>query len=192
MFIEINYKKISTYYHEIISYILYTSKEYDYDEYLNAYSYLERAIWRLNEIQEMSDFYNEKDFFYFGMENLSNARHRIQHYLEDTETELFNDLKYKKYDGLVIDYYQPIRLNQNRLEENHNKWEYYWELHNTAQLKQSIKEDCKEIIVKLNNFIEYLDSMDYNSLKEHSNELENLNESTLNFLLNIPYVPKSK
>ena len=213
MFIKIDYQGISKYYRGIISYILnnlsyaglkynddvirtnHTREEYE-AEYLNAYGYLQRAEWRLSELDLMTDFYNEPDFFYFGLNNLSSARHRIQHYLEDTEWGIFDDLDYNRYDDLVMDYYQPIRLGHEGFEKYYNesgdKWDYYYGLLGTAQLKQYLKEDCVEIVNRLNKFMEYLDTEDYNVLKDHINELECLNNKTFDFLLDIPFVPFSK
>ena len=209
---DIDYKKITDYYYDIILYILnnlsYSRIKYDYTgedftptnhtedeyeaEYLNAYGYLQRAEWRLSEVDMMSDFYDETDFFYFGLENLSSARHRIQHYLENTEWDIFNDLNYKQYDDLVMDYYQPIRLGKSGWEEyyevSHDKWKYYWKLHSIVQLTKYLREDCVEIINKLTKFVEYIDEMDYDVLSEHSKELECLNNKTLDFLIDIPNV----
>lgn len=207
---EIDYGEISKYYTRIISYILnnlsystlkyhsdyiktnYTEEEYE-DEYLLAYGYLQRAGWRLSEVDEMIDFYSEPDFFYFGMNNLSSARHRIQHYLEATTWTIFKDLDYHKYDELVMDYYQPIRLGEDGFEEyyeiSHEKWEYYWRLHSTAQMKHYVKQDCTEIRDKLDKFINYLDTVDYQVLKEHLKELEDLNYHSLDFIFYIPHVP---
>lgn len=208
VFKTIDYKRISDYYKSIILYILnnlsyacaveynndseyirtdYSKEEYE-EEYLNAYSCLERATWRLSELDEMTDFYNEENFFYFGMNNLSSARHRIEHYLENTSWNIFNDLDYHKYDDLVIDFYQPIRLGELGYEAS-EKWRYYWDLHGTAQMKQYLIEDCNEIIGKLNNFVDYLGHADYSVLKENIQFLESLNDSTLDFLFSIPIVP---
>ena len=70
---DIDYRKITDYYSNIISYILnnlsytglkynpegiptnHTKEEYE-AEYLNAYGYLEKAQWRLSEVKEMKDF----------------------------------------------------------------------------------------------------------------------------------------
>jgi len=212
VFKEIDYASISKYYKNIILYILnnlsytcaveyntgeyihtdYSKEEYE-DEYLNAYGYLQRATWRLSELDEMSDFYDDEDFFYFGMNNLSSARYRIEHYLEDTTWSIFTDLDYHKYDDLVIDFYQPIRLGRPGYEKYYDtsmsKWEYYWSLHGTAQMKQYLIEDCTRIIGKLNNFVDYLGHADYSVLKENIQVLESLNDSTLDFILDIPSVP---
>lgn len=170
----------------------HTQDEYE-SEYLSAYGYLERAEWRLSEVDVMSDFYSEPDFFYFGMNNLSSARHRIQHYLENTNWTIFDDLEYQEYDSLVMDYYQPIRLGKPGWEkyynESHDKWHYYWNLYGTAQLKKYVLEDCIEIRDRLNKFIDYINDEDYTVLTRHSEELECLSNNTLNFLLDIPIVP---
>lgn len=210
VYYDIDYKEISKYYRGIILYILnnlsyahfkynsddipteHTEEEYN-AEYLNAYGYLQRAEWRLSEVDVMGDFYDEPDFFYFGMNNLSSARHRIQHYLEDTAWDIFDDLDYKKYDDLVMTYYQPIRLGKDGFEEyymvSHDKWDYYWELQGIAQLKHFVKDDCEEIVDKLSKFIAYLDEVSYDKLKENQDALEVLNNETISFLISIPHVP---
>ena len=208
---DIDYRKITDYYSNIISYILnnlsYTGLKYNTEgihtnhtkeeyeaEYLNAYGYLERAEWRLSEVKEMKDFYNEHDFFYFGLENLSSARHRIQHYLEDTDWNIFEDLDYKQYDELVIDYYQPIRLTDDEelRQKSSTAWKYYWELNSTAMVKQYLLDDCDEIIKRISEFKEYLDNEDYNVLSANQEILDSFEDCTSLFLVDIPCVPFKK
>ena len=62
----------------------------------------------------MEDFYNEEDFQYWALEKFSEARHRISNYIKRSSSLLnFNNIDYKKYDDIVIDYYQPIRLTSD-------------------------------------------------------------------------------
>ena len=139
----------------------------------------------------MKDFYNEHDFFYFGLENLSSARHRIQHYLEDTDWNIFDDLDYKQYDELVIDYYQPIRLTDDEelRQKSSTAWKYYWKLNSTAMVKQYLLDDCDEIIKRISEFKEYLDNEDYNVLSANQEILDSFEDCTSLFLVDIPCVP---
>lgn len=126
---EINYEEISRFYRNIIHYIFneieniaptrwdeQSNQPIYSDEYKLAYSYLDKAIWRLNDVLKMSDYYDEENFEYFGLEHLSDARYRIADYLNEESNNLFiNDeivQNYTHYD-IIIDYYQSIGFNNN-------------------------------------------------------------------------------
>lgn len=126
---EINYEEISRFYRNIIHYIFneieniaptrwdeQSNQPIYSDEYKLAYSYLDKAIWRLDDVLKMSDYYDEEDFEYFGLEHLSDARYRIADYLNEESNSLFvNDeivQNYTHYD-IIIDYYQSIGFNNN-------------------------------------------------------------------------------
>lgn len=137
---EIDYEKIARFYQNIIHYIFeeiekvtpteWNDKENRFiysEEYHNAYGYFQKAIWRLGDVFQMKDYYDEENFEDFGLEHLSDARHRIEHYLEsdDTKISFANDeivQNYTHYDDVIIDYYQPIRLNRN---VHHDYFMYY-------------------------------------------------------------------
>lgn len=71
------------------------------DEYMKAYSWLERAGFRLEEVQLMEDYYTEDDFKFFGLEHLMNVRNRIHNYLKNTNMEFSEKIyDYKKYDEI--------------------------------------------------------------------------------------------
>lgn len=126
---KINYEEISRFYRNIIHYIFneienvapirwdeQSNQPVYSDEYKFAYDYLNKAIWRLDDVLKMSDYYDEENFEYFGLEHLSDARYRIEHYLEDSNNLFINDKivqNYTHYDDIVIDYYQPIRLDND-------------------------------------------------------------------------------
>ena len=75
------------------------------EEYLKAYSYLQRADWRLDEVENMKQYYNEEDFKYFGLENLYNVRNRIEHYLKSTKIKFSDSIyEYNKYDEVYVDF----------------------------------------------------------------------------------------
>lgn len=126
---EINYEEISRFYRNIIHYIFneieniaptrwdeQSNQPVYSDEYKLAYSYLHKAIWRLDNVLKMSDYYDEENFEYFGLECLSDARYRIADYLNENSNNLFiNDeivQNYTHYD-IIIDYYQSIGFNNN-------------------------------------------------------------------------------
>lgn len=126
---EINYEEISRFYRNIIHYIFneieniapirwdeQSNQPVYSDEYKLAYDYLNKAILRLDDVLKMSDYYDEENFEYFGLEHLSDARYRIEQYLEESNNLFVNDeivQNYTHYDDIVIDYYQPIRLNND-------------------------------------------------------------------------------
>lgn len=126
---EINYEEISRFYRNIIHYIFneieniapirwdeQSNQPVYSDEYKLAYDYLNKAILRLDDVLKMSDYYDEESFEHFGLEHLSDARYRIEHYLEDSNSLFINDeivQNYTHYDDIVVDYYKPIRLNKD-------------------------------------------------------------------------------
>lgn len=126
---EINYEEISRFYRNIIHYIFneieniaptrwdeQSNQPVYSDEYKLAYSYLHKAIWRLDNVLKMSDYYDEENFEYFGLEHLLDARYRIADYLNEESNSLFvNDeivQNYTHYDDVIIDYCQS-GLNNN-------------------------------------------------------------------------------
>ena len=102
-------------------------------EYLHAYSYLQKAMWRLNDTVEMEPYYAEDDFKHYGLENLSDVRLRIEGYLEDTD-KIFHDncYEYKSYDDIITEYKTVIKKS-----DDHNiLFGKYRELHRRmVQLK---------------------------------------------------------
>ena len=75
------------------------------EEYLKAYSYLQRAGLRLEQIKDMKQYYDEEDFKYFGLENLYIVRNKIEHYLNDVEIEFADSVyTYNQYDDIYADF----------------------------------------------------------------------------------------
>ena len=91
------------------------------EEYLKAYSYLQRAGLRLEEVKEMKQYYDEEDFKYFGLENLYIVRNKIEHYLNDVEIEFTDSVyRYNQYDDIYKDF-KKERLTTKASE----KFAYY-------------------------------------------------------------------
>ena len=125
------------------------------DEILDKYNkesmrmrgWLERGTWRLGDLEGMLEYKDEYYFFYFAMNALSSMRHRFEEYLEDTDLEFPDDVyTYTKYDDIVMDYYQPIRLGRgkkyHKLREEQDKyWHYYYELMHRKSNYEWVKND---------------------------------------------------
>lgn len=91
------------------------------EEYLKAYSYLQRAGLRLEQIKDMKQYYDEEDFKYFGLENLYIVRNKIEHYLNDVEIEFADSVyTYNQYDDIYADF-KKERLTTKTSE----KFAYY-------------------------------------------------------------------
>ena len=189
--VEINYKKICEYYRNIIINIFNQLSFYNLTggdkintetEYLNAHSYLQKASWRLDELDTMLGFSDRVSFFWFAMENLSSARHRIEHYFENTEWEFNEPFNYKEYDDLVLDYYQPFRTDTTHFDERYKWWQYYWDLESKVQLVNYIKEDINLLKDNVNILEEYINK-EYDELEEE--ELDKISDllTDLNFEL---------
>ena len=129
----IDYQEITEYYIKLIkdiNHILYTTekncdnpedKKKINDDYLKWYGSSDKAYYRIINILDMKDYYCEDDFMYYALEKLSDARHRIESYINDANPLLdFKDIDYKLYDVVVMDYYQPIRLSDDK-EVRYNK-----------------------------------------------------------------------
>lgn len=102
---KLEYIQISNYYKNII-YTIYETLEKESaapeiysDEYLEAYGFLQKAEWGLNDITQLKEYIDEADFKYFAIENLTNARNRIEEYLKTTPSITVTD--YKKYDVIL-------------------------------------------------------------------------------------------
>lgn len=154
---NIDYREIHDYYVDVINRIYNELSSYTdtgekkenaetiREEYMNAYGYLQRAGWRLDELDTMMEFKDEENFFWFAMNNLSSARHRIEHYLNNTNWVFKGDFDYKKYDNIVMDYYQPFRTGDAFSYDNSRWWEHYWILESKVQTVKYLKEDIREL-----------------------------------------------
>lgn len=90
------------------------------DEYLKAYSWLQRAGWRLEEMEMMTNFYDEDDFRFFGLEHLLDIRNRIYGYLNSVKIEFDESVyEYDRYDEIFNEF------KKERNNETIKKYEYY-------------------------------------------------------------------
>lgn len=185
---NINYEEIGGYYGKIIDEIFNclwedTPPSYDKEncnwtgyseEYLNAYGYLQKAEWRLNDINEMKKYWDNEDYVHFGLENLHEVRFRIGEYLEHTSFK-FQDwvYDYKKYDKIVIDKYSTLKS-----ERHHGIFKKYADLMCKESVIDSIKfvvtKDFKADIEELLGLInddEYLEGLSYDELMKFNKRL---------------------
>ena len=169
---NIDYKEITEYYKNIISEIstvIYnTKKKYEKNsneleeiesDYLSWYSSSDKAYYRIIDVLDLDDYYDEPDFQYWALEKFSDARHRISSYIERSSDLLdFNGIDYKKYDDIVIDYYKPIRLTDDeKLQETKEKgWDKYQSIsHLRVIVNLGLIDDIKDIKRYINE-TEYL------------------------------------
>lgn len=137
------------------------------DEYLKAYSYLQRAGWRLEQIKDMKQYYDEENFKYFGLENLYNVRNRIEHYLNDVEIEFSDSVyTYNQYDDIYSDF-KKERLTTKASE----KFAYY----ETKLLQRNEYDYVLNSLTLLNSDIKNI----INSIKE-SKYVKNIHNKKLN------------
>lgn len=199
---NIKYKEITEYYVEVmknISNIIYStqntynksSEEWNAIEssYLEWYGSKEKAYYRIIEILDMQEYYKDEDFQYWALEKFSEARHRIESYLENATGLLdFSDVEYKEYDDIVMKYYQPIRLSkdedvQNMREEsfdkynsiNHRKiminlglvrdvYEVKEAIISSKDLSSDKKREQLDIVIKILDLCEHLDGYDISEI----------------------------
>lgn len=134
-------------------------------EYLHAYSYLQKAMWRLNDTVEMEPYYAEDDFKHYGLENLSDVRLRIEGYLDDT-TKRFPDTcyEYNQYDLIINEYKTVIKKSDNhgvlfgKYRELHHRMVQLKLIDSEIKMLQSSADLLKRKMIKC-KFIDDDDSM---------------------------------
>ena len=137
------------------------------EEYLKAYSYLQRAGLRLEQIKDMKQYYDEEDFKYFGLENLYIVRNKIEHYLNDVEIEFADSVyTYNQYDDIYADF-KKERLTTKASEE----FAYY----ETKLLQRNEYDYILNSLTLLNSDIKNI----INSIKE-SKYMKNIHNKKLN------------
>lgn len=109
--VKVDYKEVCKFYWSIIV------KIYDYcrDEgkYLDAYGYLQKAEWRLDEVEDMWKYYDEPNFKYFALDNFCNVRNRIESYIGSVEDTLPEEVyEFKKYDYI----YEGFKIGSENLK----------------------------------------------------------------------------
>lgn len=202
-YIEINYMEIVNFYEGIYHKICETVSTDTYGEHYELYDtvsseekkehenehmrirgYLERGVWRLGYVEDMLNYSDKNEFFYYAMECLSSMRHRLQHYLENTHWKFPEEVyNYTKYDDLIIDYYQPIRLGEGKFHKLQGErdywWEYYHDLHHRKVIYYSMIDDIelvRESLIGLEEFIrESIQNNDYKyNISRISDDLEDI------------------
>ena len=148
------------------------------EEYLDAYGWLQKADWRLEETVAMRNHYTEPEFKYYGLENLSDVHHRIEGYLESTEF-LFSEAvtDYHKYDDIISE-----RKNMINNPDFHKYWNYYSKLlsfeqnHKNIELERAwLKEEVDTLKkqIKLSEFILNREELT-KGLEEINNQISDL------------------
>lgn len=134
-------------------------------EYLHAYSYLQRAMWRLGDTIEMEPYYAEEDFKHYGLENLSNVRHRIAGYLDDTDKKFPEKCyEYKSYDDIMAEYETVIKKSDDhnvlfgKYRELHHRMVQLKLIDSEIKMLQSSADLLKRKMIKC-KFIDDDDSM---------------------------------
>ena len=146
------------------------------DEYLKAYSYLQRAGQRLEEVKDMEKYYSEDDFKYFGLENLYNVRNRISNYVNNTYFE-FSEIvyQYDKFDEIYKDFKTErlkLEASEKYIYYEHKlleQTEYDFIINSLTLLSDDIKHlknDIKEI-----KYIKNFDNKKLNKLSQIVNEI---------------------
>lgn len=149
----IDYENIANFYLKICSTISKTirnameneeTKEAAEKDYDDMYWSFERATSRANDVLSMHKYWNEPDFEHYGLEQLSSTRHRIEHFLSNC---LLNYpsccYTFDKYDDIIIDYYQPIRLSGD--SEHDVKWRKYYDLnHKRIMINYGLFHELQE------------------------------------------------
>ena len=192
---KIPYKDIVVYYNDILRAIYKEIQEdtpIEYgdglcnakypDEYMNAYGWLQKADWRLGDVEEMENYYECEGFEHFGLENLHDVKTRIQHYLEDTEFQFTEKVtEYHKYDHIVD---QRMQLINEPL--HHDYWDYYKKLQYIESDKRSLNYTIKWLKDHANDLKEELTNLDHHITRgkylKNQEELLNKTEEILKLI----------
>lgn len=167
---KIPYTDIAIYYNDILRAIYKEIKEetpIEYgdeacsikypDEYMEAYGYLQKADWRLGEVNEMKKYYTCEGFEHYGLENLHDVKSRIKHYLEDTDFQYSQKVtEYHKYDRIVD---QRMQLINEPV--HHDYWEYYHKLQHIESDKKNLTYNIKWLKDQATNLKEELTDLDH-------------------------------
>lgn len=132
--VNINYMEMANYYQDIISDIKDVQskisnwkwkdepepseellKKADKD-YIDCYASFDRAYYRLGDVENLIDFENESDFKCYALNNIRDAKYRIEHFLEDARLE-YPKYDLNKYDSILEDYYNNIDFNENAYDK---------------------------------------------------------------------------
>lgn len=152
------------------------------DEYKEAYGWLQKAGWRLSETVSMKNHYDEPEFKYYGLENLSNVQSRIDGYLNKTSFPFSEEVyDYHKYDDIVAERKELIK------DPDHDRyWDYYYKLHGREQEidhfdmeKEWILHNMEELetVLEDNSFIVNKTELT-NTIKRLKEEISNLKIET--------------
>lgn len=146
------------------------------DEYLKAYSYLQRAGQRLEEVKDMEKYYSEDDFKYFGLEHLYNVRNRISNYVNNTYFE-FSEIvyQYDKFDEIYKDFKTErlkLEASEKYIYYEHKlleQTEYDFIMNSLTMLSDDIKHLKNDI--KETKYIKNFDNKKLNKLSKIVNEI---------------------
>ena len=140
-------------------------------EYHEAYGWLQRADWRLDDTAEMKEYYGDDEFKYFGIPNLANVQHRIVSYLEETQfpyTEAVTDChKYDEYTDL-----------NKELVKDYDTFQRWFDYYNRLQHRKSSQDSFSVQKKTLKQDLEILkDNLDSDYLTKYVNNTTELRDT---------------
>lgn len=135
------------------------------------YGYLEKLSWRLGDVEELLEYSNEDEFFYYAMENFKEVSGRFESFLNETKWKYPQEVyDYNKYDDL-IEYYNNVKIKDGTLR--HTFWDYYNRLlhrkHYYVRVKkyeENITKDIDWLMTFINKSLQNK-SYDYGIKKIH-------------------------
>lgn len=98
---DIDYDKLISLYHDIICEL--EDHCFTREEYLDNYTSFDKASYRLQDVRNLKQYYNQEDFYLYAIEHIDDARCRIWFALDNMKTDIpdwiLNDMM--EYDDLV-------------------------------------------------------------------------------------------
>ena len=120
------------------------------------YGWLDKATWRLGDVEKVLEYSNEDNFFYYAMENFQNVRSRFESFLNESNWN-YPELvyNYTKYDDL-IEYYDKVKEEDNQLR--HEYWIHYHKLNHRKTYFDLIKHFNKNLYSNMDWLIGFVDN----------------------------------
>ena len=171
-YVDINYGEICKFYWNIYFLIFHSvdeqcSKDLEIDKKVsdivrleenNIYAWLDGATNSLGDLENILEFSNEENFFYFAMSNLNDARKRFEYFLNESKwsypEEVYN---YTKYDDLVVDYYDKFAGCEDVITIKNKYYFHYYRLSHRKNYYKYIKKYNLKFYENLEWFNKFVD-----------------------------------
>lgn len=85
-------------------------------DYMDCYASFDRAYYRLADVENLIEFENKSDFKYYALNNIRDAKYRIEHFLDNAQLK-YPKYDLNKYDNILEEYYSKLDFNENAYDK---------------------------------------------------------------------------